>query len=117
LAGFRSRWPALEPCGQLLAFDQLEHQKRLALRLLETVNGGDARVVERGEKVRLALEARETLGLAGLRRQHLDGDVTTELGVARAIDFAHAPGAQRAANLIGAETHAGSEGHGAPLKG
>ena len=50
--------------------------------VLEAVDGGDVRVVERGEQLRLALEAGQPLGVAANAvGQHLDGDVATELGV------------------------------------
>jgi hypothetical protein len=34
-------------------------------RFLQTVDGADVRVVERGEQLRLALEARQPIGIAG----------------------------------------------------
>ena len=48
-------------------------------------------MIERGEHARLALEARQPIGVAGeAPRQDLDRDVAAELRVARAIDLAHA---------------------------
>ena len=48
-------------------------------------------MVERGQDARLALEARQAIGMRRERgRQELDGHVAPETGVARAIDFAHA---------------------------
>ena len=44
-------------------------------------------------------------------RKDFDRDVATELRVARAIDLAHAAGAERRQNLVGAETSARRESH------
>ena len=86
---------AREALLEVLALDQLEGEEGLAVRLLEPVDRGDVRVVERGEEVRLALEAREALGvLRHLRRQHLDRDVAAEVRVGGAVDLAHPAGAE-----------------------
>ena len=53
-------------------------------------------MVERGEQARFAREAGAALGVGcEVRRQDLDRDVAPELAVARAIDLAHAAGAER----------------------
>ena len=44
-------------------------------------------------------------------RQNLDRDVALELRVARAIDLAHAAGAEGGEDLVGPETSTGTEGH------
>ncbi len=55
----------------------------------------DVRMIERGERLRFALEARETLGVIGeRRRQNLQGHVAAELRVAGAIDLAHPAGSE-----------------------
>ena len=54
---------AREPLGEVLALDQLHDEGADAARLLEAVDRGDVRVLERGEHLRLALEAREALGV------------------------------------------------------
>ena len=61
-------------------------------------------MVERGEQARFAREAGAALGIGGeVRRQDLDRDVAPELAVARAIDLAHAAGAERRDDRVGAE--------------
>ena len=60
--------PALQPRREVLALDELHHQEVgpspvLERRGLEAVEVRDVRVVERGEQLRLALEAREPLGV------------------------------------------------------
>ena len=63
--------------------DQLQHQERRAVGLLEPVDRGDVRVVERRQQLGLALEAREALGIGGDGlRQHLDRDLASEPRVA-----------------------------------
>ena len=130
LAGFRSRW--MMPCScaasrpsaicramgrasssgsgplQVGALDQLHHQRAL----LDAVDGSDVGMIQRRQHLRFALEARHVLRVAGQGGgQHLDGDVAFELGVAGAIDLAHAARAEGREDLIGAEFGAGGESH------
>ena len=78
---------------EALALDQLHDQEGHAtVGLLETVKGGDARVIERGEDAGFLLQAREAIRLAGqVLGQGLEGDLAGELDVARAIDLSHSP--------------------------
>jgi len=58
-------------------------------------------VVERGEELRLALEARHALMVAGERfGQQLEGDLASEPRVARAPDLAHAARAEERDDLV-----------------
>ena len=83
--------------GERRAPDQF-HDERLRLAwtaAFEAVDRRDVRVVQGGEHLRLALEAGDALGIGRKgRRQNLDRDVTIELGIACAVDLAHAAGAQ-----------------------
>ena len=57
-----------ESFGKILAFDQLHDQRRCGTgAVLEAVDGGDVRMVERGKGVRLAREAGEPLRIAARR--------------------------------------------------
>jgi hypothetical protein len=56
---------ARETLLEVLALDELEGEERPPVGLLEPVDGGDARVIERGEEVGLAPEAGESLGVLG----------------------------------------------------
>ena len=70
----------------------------------------DVRMVERREHLRLALEAREPIGVAMERlRQHLDGDVAVQLRVACPIHLAHASRAKCGDEFIRAEVCAGDK--------
>jgi hypothetical protein len=47
---------------------------------LQTVDGGDVRMLQRGEGLRFALEARDPFGISRERLgQHLDRDIAIEL--------------------------------------
>ena len=71
------------------------------------------RVIERRSELRLALEAREPLGIVRERvGQDLDRDVAAEPRVARAIDLAHAAGAESDKDLVDAEAKTASQRHG-----
>jgi hypothetical protein len=65
-----------------------------SIGLLETVEGRDGGVVERGEDTGFLSQMRKAFGLAReLIGQRLEGDLALELRVAGAVDLAHAPGA------------------------
>ena len=69
------------------------------------------RMIERGEDVCFALEARHALGIQreGIG-QDLDRDVATQSGVSGAIHLAHAAGAKGREDLIRPEASAQGEG-------
>ena len=68
-------------------------------------------MVQRGERLRFALEAGEALRILRERLgQHLDRHLAPERGVGGAIDLAHAAGAEGGEDFVGAEAGAGSEG-------
>ena len=74
-------------------------------RFFEPVDRRDVRMIERGEDLGLALEAGEALGVVCEQvGQDLERDVATELRVARAIDLAHAAGAEQREDFVGTET-------------
>jgi hypothetical protein len=92
---------APQALGEVLALHELEDEERRALGLLDAVDGGDARVVERGEQLRLAPEAGEALRVAGhLGREHLDRHVARELRVGGAVDLAHPTRADRGGDTV-----------------
>ena len=105
--------PAPEAFGEILSVDELHREEMRdgsvrERRLLEGVELGDVRVVERGEDLRLALEAGEAVGVGGEGRgQQLQGDVAVEARVGRAVDLAHSSGADRGDDLVRAETASG----------
>src|SRR5262247_3225521 len=61
-------------------------------------------MIERGEKLGLALEAREPIRIKCDRGgENLERDAAIQQGVASAIDFTHSAGAKRGLNFVSAE--------------
>ncbi len=76
----------------------------LALGFVDRVNRHDVRMLERGDRARLALEPRQAVGVVCERfGEQLQRHVAPELGVAGAIHLAHATGAERREDLVMAE--------------
>jgi len=106
--------PARDAIGQRLAVHEFHHDRRYVRtafggHILDVIDRGDARMIERGEHLRLAREAREPIGIARQRRRkHLDCDIATELAVAGAINLAHAAGAEGGHDLVRSEASAGT---------
>jgi flagellar biosynthesis regulator FlbT len=70
------------------------------------------RLIQRREDLRFPLEPGETIVIAGKKiRQDFDRDVALELGVAGAIDLAHATRAQGAQDFVRSESSASGERH------
>jgi hypothetical protein len=68
------------------------------------VDVGDVWMIERRQRPCFPLEAREPFGVVRhVGRQHLDGDVALQLGVARAIDHAHPTLADKRGDLVRSE--------------
>ena len=83
--------PLSDPVGEGRPLDQLQHQRPRALGFLNAVDGGDVRVVEAGEDLRLPLEPGEPVWVSRERiREDLQRDLAVELGVGGLPDLAHA---------------------------
>ncbi len=68
-------------------------------------------MVEGREHFGFALKARQAIRIAGHRGgQHLDRHRPLQIAVGRAIDLAHAAGADLRGDFVDAEAGAGSEG-------
>ena len=79
----------------------------------DVVKMADVRVIQRRDGTGFALEAVLKFGTGGkMRGENLDGDGAVEAGVIGAVDFAHAAGAERGLNFVGAEFCARGQGHG-----
>ena len=123
--GLRTLRPALRPGRrrsvsvtrddrrQVVALDEFHHQRARVAGLLDAVNRGDVRMIQRREGFRFAREARDPIRVQRKRlRQHLDRHGATELHVGRAIDLAHAASADGGDDLIWAESSPCGEWHG-----
>ncbi len=85
---------------------------RTGAAFLEAMDRGDVRVVERGEHLRFALEARQALRIGGKHLgQDLQGDVPPEPRVAGAIHLAHPTRAERTDDFVKANALASGQCH------
>ena len=78
-----------------LAFEQFHRDEGLAFGLVDIVDGADVRMIERGSRLRLALESLQRMPVPGyLFRKKLQGDGAFEPGVFGFVDDAHTSVAQ-----------------------
>jgi len=119
--------PSAEAHGEGLAREVLHHEivhrgwelgaRRQAFKTRRSINAdvverADAGVRERGNRARLAFEARAAFRVgAEFLRENLDRDRTVEAGVAGAVNLAHASGANQRPDLVGPEPRARRQGH------
>src|SRR5262249_4291721 len=104
-----------EALREVLAVHELERETHDSVRLLEPVDRGDVRVVERGEELRLAAEARDAVAvLEGGGGKHVDRDAAVRPRVGRGEAPAPPAGAERSHDLVRADAPAGSERHRRP---
>ncbi len=79
--------------GEGLATDQLHHEERRALGLVDVVDRDERRMVQRRRGACLAQQSLAPGRVAACTRDDLDGDVTVELAVSRAEHDAHSTSA------------------------
>ena len=73
----------------------------VSIQRLQPVDGADVRMIQRREDAGLAPEPRHPFGIGGeVRRQDLDGHLTTEHRVRGTIDLAHAADAEQRFHAI-----------------
>ena len=97
-----------EALRQILALDELHHERLAARGVFQPVNGRDVRVIQRGEESSLPLEPRDPVRIGRERLgEDLDGNVAIEPRVPRPIHFPHAAGPERGVNLVRADAGAG----------
>ena len=103
--------PRAMRCDKILALDEFHHQRTDTAGFFEPVDVRDIRMVQGRERLGFAGESREPVRVTGEQiREDLERDIAVELRVARAVDLAHAAGANGGDHFIGTETGAGSEG-------
>jgi hypothetical protein len=79
---------------------------------VKTIDGGDVGVVQRGQQLGLAVEARQPLGLARhVGRKHLDRDLAVEGGVLGLPDHAHPALADLLDQAVVQQLLSGFDGH------
>ena len=100
----RRQRAADQALAQRLAVEQLHRGEGDLAVLAEIEDRQDVRMRERRDRLGLALEARQRVGVGGeMRRQDLDRHLAVELGVAGAEDLAHPALAELGDDLVGAE--------------
>ena len=90
------------------AIDQLHRQEVGVAILLDRVDGDDVRVVQCGERARLAAEAFDALRVGGdFRRKHFEGDVAPEGRVGGAVDGSHSAATDEGLDGVATESGTG----------
>jgi hypothetical protein len=80
-------WTPRDALRQRLACDELENERLRVAEALHRMQRRDARVIERGEHTRLALETREALRIEPEAiRQNLDRDVAAVFDTCELVD-------------------------------
>ena len=94
--------------GQILALDQFHHERGRGAGSLQSIDGGDVRMIQRRQDLGFALEAGQPFGVAGhLGRENLQRDLAFEVGIGRPVNLAHPAGAQQAGDFVGSDQRAG----------
>ena len=105
-------WTLRDAIRERRPLNQFHHERRRAFGAFQAVDGRDMRMIERRQHFGFALEAREPFRIIGDRRgQHLDGYLALQVGVRRAIHFAHAALADGGRDLKRAEAGSRCQGH------
>jgi len=101
---------AVETLRERGPFDELEDERGAVRPFLDSVDLRDVGMIQRGEQLRFALEARAARGLvSGNRRNDFDRDVAAETRVARPVHLAHAARPERAEDVVGADSSTGAQ--------
>ena len=102
----------LEAGGESLAFDEFHDQVVVAILLADIMQGADVGMVEAGNGAGFAHETFAIFGFPGkMIGEDFDGDGAVKAGVAGAVDFAHAAGAEGGGDLVGTEFGSGGQRH------
>ena len=80
---------------------ELEHDRAAAVDFFVAMDRRDVRVIQGSQQVCFTREPRAAFPIGGHGlRQHLDGDLALEMFIARSVDDAHRPAAQRSHDPI-----------------
>lgn len=104
--------PACDAVGERVAVNALQHKRVDVAAVLQSMDCGDVRMVQRGEYLRLPVHAGEAFSICGKPcRQNLQRDVTAEFRIPRPVDLSHSACADRGNNLVRTEPSTWGEGH------
>ena len=99
---------ARDALREIVALNEFHDERGNARTFFKPVDGGDMRMIERGEHFRFALKTREPIGISRERgRQDLNRDLTFQPGVRRPIHLAHPAFANLRGDVVNAEACAG----------
>src|SRR5262245_36375395 len=100
------------PCGEAFTIHQFEHEELDTVDFVQAIDRGDVRMVQRGEELRFATKAPESLWIAGEGLgQDLHRDIASELGITSTVDFTHPAAAKRGDDPVRAKVNARFEEH------
>src|ERR1700694_5697668 len=103
---------SLHSLGERLAGNQLHHEASHTVALLQTVDRGNVRMIQRCEHPRFALKTGQPFRIIyEVCRKDFDRYVAPERSVVRLIHLAHSSRADLRENFVRSETCAGSERH------
>ena len=98
--------------GKRLAVEELHDQEVGTVLRADVVEMADVRMIQRGNGAGFALETLLKFGIVGeMSGENLDGNGAIEARVFRAVHLAHAAGAERRLNFIGAKSRARGQSH------
>ena len=93
----------IEHVAQALAFEEFGDEKRRAIVLADIEDGKNVGMVERGHRARLLLEPAQAVGILRENfRKNFQRDVAAKARIASAVHLAHAAGADRGLDFVGA---------------
>jgi hypothetical protein len=108
---FEGKRASAQALGERRTLDKLHDEGADAVAFLEPEDRSDVGVVELGEKLRLALEARQAVAILDESRgDSLDGDLPLEPGVGRAPHLSHPALTKPASDFVRSELRVGGEG-------
>jgi hypothetical protein len=91
-------------------FRQLEDEEPRRVRMFESIDCSDVRMVQGGEEMRFPLKSRDPVSIINERGgEQLQGDVAAESSIAREIHLPHPARAELRDDLIRPENCAGRE--------
>jgi len=102
--------PARNALRQILALDELHHDRAHTATLFEAVDVRDVRVIDGRQRLRFAIEPREPVGVARERiGQDLQRNIAIELRISRAEHLAHPANTDARDDFVDAEARARSQ--------
>ena len=105
-----------EALRQVFPFDQFHDERGGTAAVLDAVDVGNVRMIERRENLGFTLEPHQALRIGGhAGGQHLDRNVALQARIAGAIHLTHPTRADRRFDAIGADARARRQRHGATL--